>query len=99
MDWPHKALYRANRKLSVLTYADVRRIVSYLSKRKGDYVTPIYQALDLEQCVASRFLNMLEEQGYVTSEREGKRVFYSLNVDEFARIIPIVDKLNRRSHR
>ena len=42
-------------------------------------VTDIYVKLRLEQSVASQHLAILRKAGIVSTEREGKNIFYSVN--------------------
>lgn len=42
-------------------------------------VTEIYMKLKLEQSVASQHLAILRRVGFVNTQREGKRIFYSVN--------------------
>lgn len=50
--------------------------------RKGRIsVTELYVKLRLEQSVASQQLAILRRAGFVTTQREGKQIFYSINYD------------------
>jgi DNA-binding transcriptional ArsR family regulator len=49
-------------------------------------VTEIYVKLRLEQSVASQHLAILRRAGYVTTERDGKFIFYSVNHERLAEI-------------
>lgn len=42
-------------------------------------VTEIYTKLRLEQSVASQQLGILRNAGYVTTQRDGKLIYYSVN--------------------
>lgn len=42
-------------------------------------VTEIYVKLRIEQSVASQHLAILRNEGFVTTEREGKTIWYSVN--------------------
>ena len=49
-------------------------------------VTEIYVKLRLEQSVASQHLAILRRAGYVNTERDGKFIYYSVNLDRLAEI-------------
>lgn len=42
-------------------------------------VTSIYKELNMEQSLASQHLAILRKYGFMTTEREGKFVFYKVN--------------------
>jgi len=44
-------------------------------------VTDIYVKLRIEQSVASQHLAILRNEGFVSTEREGKTIWYSINAD------------------
>ena len=52
-------------------------------------VTQIYQALNLEQAVASQHLSILKERGILTSKREGKHSYYFIHHASVAKIITL----------
>lgn len=49
-------------------------------------VTEIYVKLRLEQSVASQHLAILRRAGLVTTDRDGKFIYYSVNQDRLAEI-------------
>ena len=53
-------------------------------------VTQIYQALNLEQAVASQHLSILKEKGILASKRQGKHSYYFL---KHPAVVEIVDLL------
>jgi DNA-binding transcriptional ArsR family regulator len=50
-----------------------------LHKQQKMDVTSLYVKLRLEQSVASQHLAILRRVGFVSTQREGKKVFYSVN--------------------
>lgn len=56
-------------------------------------VTEIYVKLRLEQSVASQHLAILRKAGYVTTMRDGKFIFYSVNYDRLTQVHSIVNDL------
>ncbi len=53
-------------------------------------VTEIYVKLRLEQSVASQHLAILRKAGYVNTLRDGKFIYYSVNLDRLDHIHSIV---------
>lgn len=56
-----------------------QQILQLLHNQQKMSVTNLYVKLRLEQSVASQHLAILRRVGFVTTEREGKKVFYSVN--------------------
>ena len=56
-----------------------QQILQLLHNQQKMSVTSLYVKLRLEQSVASQHLAILRRVGFVTTEREGKKVFYSVN--------------------
>lgn len=56
-------------------------------------VTEIYVKLRLEQSVASQHLAILRKAGFVTTLRDGKFIFYSVNYDRLEQVHNIVHDL------
>jgi DNA-binding transcriptional ArsR family regulator len=49
-------------------------------------VTEIYVQLQLEQSVASQHLAILRKAGLVSTERDGKNIFYSVNYNRLKQL-------------
>src|SRR5690606_21944528 len=58
-----------------------QRIISVLEENNEMTVTDIYIKLRLEQSVASQHLAILRRAGVVSTERQGKYIYYSLDKD------------------
>ena len=56
-----------------------QQILRLLHSQKRMAVTSLYVKLRLEQSVASQHLAILRRVGFVTTQIEGKQVFYSVN--------------------
>ncbi|MFN8331157.1 MAG: metalloregulator ArsR/SmtB family transcription factor [Saprospiraceae bacterium] len=56
-------------------------------------VTDIYIKLRLEQSVASQHLAILRRAGVVATERQGKFIYYSLDLDRLNQISKLVEEL------
>jgi len=67
-----------------------QQIIKLIDENKRMNVTDIYVKLRMEQSVASQHLAILRRASIVTTEREGKQIFYSLNharIGEIARFV------------
>jgi len=67
-------------------------IVAMLDADKKLSVTEIYEALNIEQAVASHHLSILKNKGVLLSERSGKNCYYSLKHQRLSQIIECIDK-------
>ncbi|RYD71282.1 MAG: transcriptional regulator, partial [Sphingobacteriales bacterium] len=56
-------------------------------------VTEIYVRLRLEQSVASQHLAILRRAGIVTTQRDGKFIYYTVNYKRIDEINSVVDQL------
>ena len=70
-----------------------QQIVKLLEERKRMHVTDIYVRLRFEQSIASQHLAILRRANIVTTEREGKTIYYSLNYTRIAEIMSFVDNI------
>ena len=65
--------------LRALNHGLRQQIIKTIHDNKGLTVTQLYVKLRLEQSVASQHLAILRKAGIVTTEREGKNIFYTIN--------------------
>jgi DNA-binding transcriptional ArsR family regulator len=56
-----------------------QQILKLIHQKERITVTEIYVKLRLEQSVASQHLAILRKAGFVTTERDGKFIYYSVN--------------------
>lgn len=56
-------------------------------------VTELYVKLRLEQSVASQHLAILRKAGFVKTSRDGKFIYYSVNVSRMEELNQFVDQL------
>ncbi len=68
-------------------------ILKLLADRPNSPVTSIYVKLRIEQSVASQHLAILRRAGIVTTKREGKFVYYTIDVDRIQEIQKIAKSL------
>lgn len=80
-------IYRAvNHKLR-------QQIIKFINQHGKITVTQIYVKLRLEQSVASQHLAILRRGGFVTTERDGKFIYYSVNHARLAEVHKIANEL------
>lgn len=54
-------------------------IIEFLDREGEQNVTAIYEALDIEQAVASQHLSLMRDKGVLASRRDGVNVFYRID--------------------
>ncbi|MFN8324109.1 MAG: metalloregulator ArsR/SmtB family transcription factor [Chitinophagales bacterium] len=86
-------LRRAVLTLRAINHPLRKKIVSMLENKRSMMVTEIYDLLKLEQSVASQHLAILRRADIVTTKREGKCVFYSVNKKRIGEITSLVEDL------
>jgi len=75
-------LIRAKARIRALNHPLRQKILVLVkSKRNKMIVTDIYKKLGIEQSVASQQLAIMRRQGFVTTKREGKLIWYSVADD------------------
>ena len=67
-------------------------IVDLLSKRDRMMVNEITEALGSEQSLTSHHLTNMKLKGILSSERDGKKVFYQLKMREVTGVLACMDK-------
>jgi DNA-binding transcriptional ArsR family regulator len=72
-----------------------QKMLAMLAEKKQLTVTEIYEALFLEQSVASQHLAILRRTGFVKTKKEGKFVWYTLQKDRLEQIHQVVNLLMR----
>jgi len=70
-----------------------QRIINLLEENTAMTVTDIYIKLRLEQSVASQHLAILRRAGVVSTERQGKYIYYSLDKERLKQINRLVEEL------
>ena len=69
------------------------QILKLIHAKQQIIVSDIYSKLKLEQSVTSQHLAILRQAGFVTTEREGKRIFYSVNYQRLEAVGILAGKL------
>ena len=67
-------------------------IINLLETHKKMSVTDIFEALGIEQAVASHHLRILKDRGVLVSEKDGKNRYYSLKHERLTQVIECIDK-------
>lgn len=70
-----------------------QRMIDLLDEQENMTVTDIYIKLRLEQSVASQHLAILRRAGVVTTVRDGKFIYYSLDKERLEQISKLIDDL------
>lgn len=68
-------------------------IIDLLYKNEKLSVTEIYEALNIEQAIASHHLRILKDKRVVAARREGKKSYYYLRSADFYKIIMALEAL------
>lgn len=79
-------------KLRAMAHPMRIAIMELLNKDKKMSVTNIYRSLNIEQASASHHLNILKNKGILISQRDGKKIYYSLKSDVLSEIIECINR-------
>ncbi len=58
------------------------KILEFIDRNGDTHVNKIYNTLNLEQSITSQHLRILRNADLVTTQREGKFIYYSINYDK-----------------
>lgn len=67
-------------------------IIDLLQGEKRLTVTEIYEALNIEQAVASHHLRILKDRGILNSQRDGKNTYYFLKHQRLSQVVNCVER-------
>lgn len=81
-------------KLRAMAHPMRIAIIELLHNGNRMSVTEIYRKLKIEQAAASHHLNILKNKGVLTSQREGKKIFYSLKSQVLTEIVDCINRCN-----
>lgn len=90
-------LRRAVLTLRSLNHPLRKQILVLLEQKKRMTVTEIYDKLKLEQSVASQHLAIMRRAEVVSTHREGKFIFYSVNAKRIGEVTELVELLAQKS--
>ncbi len=91
IDFVH--LKKAAMILRALNHKLRQQLLHLLDEHKKVTVTEIYVKLRLEQSVVSQHLAIMRRAGVVTTKREGKFIYYSVNYNRVKEISAFVEQL------
>lgn len=86
-------LKKAALVLRALNHKLRQQILTLVETEKKITVTEIYVRMRLEQSVASQHLAILRRAGIVSTQRDGKFIFYTVNYKRIEEITSLVDDL------
>jgi len=84
-------LERTGSRLYSLTHPMRIAIIELLLAKERLSVTEIYKHLKIEQSPCSIHLKILKESGVLSSRRDGKKIFYSVNQKNLKKVIDCVE--------
>ncbi len=84
---------KASLVLRSLNHKLRQQIIKIIDESNKLAVTEIYVKLRLEQSVASQHLAILRKAGIVTTKREGKFIYYTINKQRVESVKEFVSKL------
>ena len=86
-------LKKAALVLRALNHKLRQQILTLVETEKKNTVTEIYVRMRLEQSVASQHLAILRRAGIVSTQRDGKFIYYTVNYKRIDEITSMVDDL------
>ena len=89
----YHALKKAALVLRALNHKLRQQLLKLIEEEKKITVTEIYVRLRLEQSVASQHLAILRKAGIVSTQRDGKFIYYAVNFKRIEEIDTFVKQL------
>ncbi len=71
------------------------QIIEFIARNQSSCVNQIYTELNIEQSVASQHLRILRQANLVNTKRNGRFVFYHLNLDKIACAAEVAETLSK----
>lgn len=68
------------------------QILKFIDENDNINVNKIYNTLHLEQSITSQHLSILRKAGLVTTQRNGKFIYYHINYEKIAGVVSSVRK-------
>lgn len=93
MDIKFEEVQRVKSLATTLGHPVRYNIVNYLIANGTSNVTSIYTDLQLRQPDVSHHLSRLRAINVVSAERDGKEIFYTVDRDEYDRLINIIKQI------
>jgi len=70
-----------------------QEILQWINQKGSPTVTELYIQLRMEQSVASQHLAVLRKAGFVKTTREGKYIYYSVNIERVKALAGFMEQL------
>lgn len=94
LDLDYKELRKADLDLRSVNHKLRQRILPLIYSKGSVTITDIYSKLGLEQSVASQHLAILRRSGVINSKREGKYIYYRINMTRIKEIANAIKLIN-----
>lgn len=85
-------LQESTEVLRALAHPLRMKLLSFIDQNGVTNVNKIYNTLNLEQSITSQHLRILREADLVTTRREGKYIYYSINYDKLGQAAEAISK-------
>ena len=73
-----------------------QQILQLIHEKKRIIVTDIHTKFRIEQSVASEHLALLRKEKFVTTERDGRFIFYSVNYETVKKVHRLTEELLKK---
>ncbi|MGZ5191606.1 MAG: ArsR/SmtB family transcription factor [Flavisolibacter sp.] len=97
LEFQQDDLKKAALVLRAINHKLRQRILAFIHKNGNSSVSEIYKKLRLEQSVTSQHLAVLRKAGFVTTERDGQNIYYSVNYSRLEQVHKIAGALIEKS--
>ena len=77
--------------LRIINHLLRQQILQFIHEKKRITVTEIHTRFRIEQSVASEHLALLRKEKFVTTERDGRFIFYSVNSKDISTTTTILN--------
>mgnify|MGYP001610288667 CR=1 FL=1 len=89
-------IHKASKVIRSVNHKLRQQLISLISEKKEVTVTDLYIALKREQSETSQHLSILRKSNVVTTRREGKFIYYSVNEKRLKQIELLSVELNKQ---
>lgn len=96
IDWNTKSVKQAALTVRAINHKLRERMLNLIYSAGRISVTDIYINMRLEQSVCSQHLGILKRAGFVSVEREGKFLIYSIVPNRVEVVKEAMEKMNQR---
>ena len=93
----YSQVYQAALVLRALNHKLRRQIIELLEENEKMTVTDIYKKLKIEQSVGSAQLAILRRAGVLSTERDGKFIYYRVDTERINHISRLVEELTENT--